>query len=273
MLVPLLLALFAWRVEVAPSATPLPIASRSIWTYRTNASSIYRVPGNSFGTFSYLYWDLQSGHAAVIDASGHAHHMLSVAGERGLRVQKLLQTHAHLDHVQALPDYARRLGNAKLLLHPAEERMYRLHGIPIPLWTSQRCPPIARLAARVVAYLFGMTREPLPAYEPIQHGDVVHVGALELRVLHVPGHSPGSVAFYDEEHGVLFSGDCLMRDVIGRTDLAEGSDEHMADSLRLLARLPSEVVVLSGHTGPTTIGRERKSNPYLQGHVLVAAQR
>jgi hydroxyacylglutathione hydrolase len=96
-------------------------------------------------------------------------------------------------------------------------------------------------------------------------GDELEVGTLRLQVLHTPGHTPGHVCFYESENGVLFDGDVLFYRGIGRTDLPGGDWQQLLNSIQSsLFSLPDDTVVYSGHGGPTTIGEEKRLNPWLQ---------
>ena len=167
----------------------------------------------------------------------------------GLRVRHLLLTHAHLDHVFGCAPFARRYPEAEhggWQLHPADRPI--LDDVP------QR------------AALYGVPCEaPPPPAHALAHGDTVRLGAATWRVLHVPGHSPGSVAFYDAENGFVIGGDVLFQGSIGRTDLWGGSLDTLLGAIRThLWPLPDETVVYPGHGPTTSIGAEKRSNPFLQ---------
>jgi glyoxylase-like metal-dependent hydrolase (beta-lactamase superfamily II) len=98
----------------------------------------------------------------------------------------------------------------------------------------------------------------------LHDGDEIKVGRLNFKVVHTPGHSAGGISLYLEEESVVFTGDTLFRESIGRTDLFDGSYEDIVDSIEKLMRLPDETVVYPGHGEPTTIGHERRWNPFLQ---------
>jgi glyoxylase-like metal-dependent hydrolase (beta-lactamase superfamily II) len=114
--------------------------------------------------------------------------------------------------------------------------------------------------------MFGLQADssPLPDME-LQDGDELEVGTLRFKVLHTPGHTPGHVCFYEQAEGVLFDGDVLFYRSIGRTDLPGGNYQQMMDSIQgVLLTLPEETVVYSGHGPATSIGDEKRLNPWLR---------
>ena len=121
--------------------------------------------------------------------------------------------------------------------------------------------------AQEQARLFGVDLETPPAPEHfLEEGDTVAFGEVTWRVLHTPGHSPGSVCFYDEGEGAVLSGDVLFQGSIGRTDLMQGSMPQLMRSIfEQLVPLGDETRVYPGHGPATTIGRERQANPFLTG--------
>lgn len=161
-----------------------------------------------------------------------------------LRVERILLTHAHLDHVFGCRALADAFG--------------------VGVWLHRDDAPLLAAAAQQ-GRMFGVTVDEPPEPEGwLSDGDVVRVGEAEWTVLHVPGHSPGSVAFHDAGNGFVLSGDVLFRDSIGRTDLWTGSLPVLMRSIfdRLLP-LADETTVWCGHGPSTTIGRERGQNPFL----------
>ena len=183
-----------------------------------------------------------TGEAAVIDAGYDADGILALAED--FDVTKILQTHAHIDHVAALSDVKERTG-APIYLHPDDA----------PLYDN----------AAEQGRFFGYDIDPLPPVdETLADEQEIAVGELTARVLLLPGHSPGSVAFWFEELGVVFGGDVLFAGSIGRVDLPLGSPAQMRTSLeRMTTLLPDDTRVLPGHGPETTIGMEKKRNPFL----------
>lgn len=187
----------------------------------------------------------QTRRGAIVDAGGNAPGLLKLAEKHDLTIESILQTHAHIDHVAAIPQIKRATG-APIYLHPDDQFMWQ--------------------AAPQQGMRFGITVEPLPAYEhELSDGQHIQVGELEAEVLFVPGHSPGSVAFYFAEHSLVLSGDVLFAGSMGRVDLPGSDPTAMRRSLERMKQLPENTRVLSGHGPETTIGRELKLNPFLRG--------
>jgi hydroxyacylglutathione hydrolase len=182
---------------------------------------------------------------AVIDPGGNPRRILKAVEESGLAIRYVLNTHCHFDHMGANAAVVAATG-APLALHPAE--------LPI-------------LQARGGAAWFGVPvkASPMPDVE-LEDGQTLEVGMLRLQVLHTPGHSPGGVTFYLEEEGVAFDGDVLFQMGIGRTDLPGGDWDTLVRSIReVLFTLPDDTVLYSGHGPKTTVGREKRSNPWVSG--------
>jgi glyoxylase-like metal-dependent hydrolase (beta-lactamase superfamily II) len=193
---------------------------------------------------TYLVFDSQALEAVVVDPSFDSEAVIDDARSRGLRITAILDTHAHFDHV-ALNAYFVEQTGASILLHQDDLPLYR--------------------SMRQQAQWFGL---PAPAVcEPgrlLADGDVVAVGAEELVVLHAPGHSPGGVCFLGD--GFVIVGDALFAGSIGRTDLPGGDMDKLLQSIQTrLLTLPDETVVYPGHGPATTIGAERRTNPFVGG--------
>lgn len=201
------------------------------------------LPVGLIQTNCYIVGCEQTGEGAVIDPGGHPDRILAEVERQGLTIKYVLDTHAHFDHTDANGAIVEASG-APLALHPGD----------LPL-----------LKASGGAALFGLHADPSPLPDlELSDGDELAVGQLCFRVLHTPGHTPGHVCFYAPDQGVLFDGDVLFRRGIGRTDLSGGSLAQLMDSIqRVLFVLPDETVVYSGHGPATTIGEEKRLNPWL----------
>ena len=190
--------------------------------------------------------DERSGEAIVIDGGDGRDDVLKRLAAHGLRARYLVHTHAHFDHIADVGGLRERTG-ASALLHPAD----------LPIYHAQ--PALVR------AFGFSMP-EPVILDGDLLDGDRLVVGSLALEVLHTPGHTPGSVSFALENGNVttIFSGDTLFAGSIGRWDLGGTSMEDIVDSIaRKLLVFADGTLVVPGHGPSTTIGAERRSNPYL----------
>ncbi|HEX8968344.1 MAG TPA: MBL fold metallo-hydrolase [Chloroflexota bacterium] len=179
--------------------------------------------------------------ALVVDPGEDAPRIQSRAAALGVRLELVVITHAHWDHVNA----AGNLG-VPVAMHPADRALLDL----VPDVTRDRT---------------GQPGPPPPTIDrPLASGDVLAIGDLRFTVLHTPGHSPGSICLLTTD--ALFSGDTLMPGWVGRTDRPGGDQAAIRASLwDQLLRLPDDTVVYPGHLEPTTIGAERRENPYLTG--------
>ncbi|HJO04807.1 MAG TPA: MBL fold metallo-hydrolase [Acidobacteriota bacterium] len=197
-----------------------------------------------FGENSWLIGCPDTGAAALIDPGGHIAELLAIASQQGLRVEQIWLTHAHIDHVTGVAEAVRETG-APLALHPLDRPLYD--------------------AVEQQATMFGLHVEPLPAPDRwLETDETMTLGKLRAHVLHVPGHAPGHVAFWFADLGIVVSGDCLFAGSIGRTDLPGGSYDTLMQSIRtVLLPLGDAVTVLPGHGPETTLGRERRTNPFL----------
>lgn len=201
---------------------------------------------NPFAENTYVCHD--AGEAVVIDPGcstlGERQAVLDYLATRHLTVRHLLLTHAHIDHIIDCAFFARHFN-----------QRFQMHQADVPLLEN----------ADTQARMFGVEIEPPPLPGALlAEGDTVAVGEATWRVLHCPGHSPGSICFYDAENGFVIGGDVLFQGSVGRTDLWKGSMEQLMTSIhRKLLPLDDHTLVYAGHGPPTTIGRERAANPFL----------
>ncbi|NDJ55263.1 MAG: MBL fold metallo-hydrolase [Chloroflexi bacterium] len=182
--------------------------------------------------------------AAVIDPGWPDTRILWAIEDHEAQVKIILNTHAHWDHIGGNAEL-KRLTNAPIALHQADMLLLKMKG---------------------GAPLMGFDIEASPKPDLwLEHGQTVSVGRLNLEVLYTPGHAPGHVAFFEATQGVVFSGDALFRGSIGRTDLPGGKFETLQASIReQLNTLPHEVLVYCGHGPETTIGEEKRHNPFVR---------
>ena len=193
--------------------------------------------------------DPVSKEAIVVDPGDEVDKVLAVLRRHGLTCKAILNTHTHIDHVGANHALREQTGG-KLMLHEAD----------LPLYDNLKVQ---------AEWMGGMVQAPPRGVvdEHVHQGDVVKAGALAAEVLHTPGHTPGSLCFHvPGEKPLLLAGDTLFQGSIGRTDLWGGDYEQELASIktRLLA-LDEATRVICGHGPETTIGREKKRNPFLVG--------
>lgn len=189
----------------------------------------------------YLFYDDGSRDCLVIDPGGEAERIMALIEERALLPRAVVLTHGHPDHTGAAATLMARY-RIPLWLHAADEEAMRSE------------------AGRGLAAMFGVG--PLPAAgRLLQDGDTLACGTLELKVIHSPGHSPGSVLFHGQ--GLLFTGDTLFCGDVGRSDLPGGDGDELRRSLARIRELPPETIVLPGHGPASVLELELKDNPYL----------
>ena len=193
-------------------------------------------------TNCYLVYCQETRACAVLDPGADQEKIIAAIADLELKPAVVLNTHGHVDHIGGNVDIIKKYG-VPLAMHAADTGMLQVSdNIELSLLLGARnSPPPDRL---------------------LSDGDEVAFGRASLRVIHVPGHTPGSVGFLGG--GVLFSGDTLFCGGVGRTDLPGGSWKDLEKSIReRILTLPEETIVLPGHGPWTTVEQERNSNPFL----------
>jgi hydroxyacylglutathione hydrolase len=191
--------------------------------------------------------DTESGEAIVIDGGADVDAIATRLARHGLTPRYLVHTHAHFDHIGTLGPLRERCGGAGLL-HHADRPLY------------------STMAEQARQIGIPGTFVPVALDGDLTDGDELRAGALRLRALHTPGHTPGSTSFAirDGAETTLFTGDTLFRGAVGRWDIGGTSLADIVDSIRTkLFVYPDETRVVCGHGPPTTIGTERTTNPFL----------
>jgi hydroxyacylglutathione hydrolase len=193
-------------------------------------------------TNCYILGDEKSKEAVVIDPGGDFAEIDGQLKELGLKVKYIILTHGHFDHTGALGQL-RKATDAEVLIHPEDASMLSSGG-------------------GAQAFLLETGSDPVTANGTIQEGDRIGFGQYQLEVLHTPGHSPGGISLLTDK--MLFVGDSLFCCSIGRTDLPGGSYQQLIDSIKdkLLSK-GDDYLVYPGHGPASTIGEERKRNPFL----------
>ena len=198
----------------------------------------------AFSENSYVVGCNESGCGVLIDPGGDVPELMKMAADMRLEINDIWLTHAHLDHVLGLAEAVEKTG-APVWLHPEDRFLYD--------------------AAPEQGQAMGFPVEGLPKPDELfEAGQKLELGGHSVEVLHVPGHSPGHVAFWFPGARLLIAGDVLFAGSIGRTDLPGGSFETLMDTIsQVVVPLGDDVRVFPGHGPPTTIELERTSNPFL----------
>lgn len=209
-----------------------------------DALEIQLIPAGFLQTNCYIVWDKSSSDAIIIDPGGSSDDIIGFICDNGLKPSAIVNTHGHADHIGANTILHAEYG-CPILIHEADA--YYLTDLDANL-----------------AGLIGFTEPISPAADRLLvEGDAVTVGNTMFKVIHTPGHTPGGICLY--YGSILFSGDTLFAGSIGRSDFPGGSHEQLIDSIkRKLLVLPDDTDVYSGHGPITTIGEERRNNPWLQ---------
>ena len=184
--------------------------------------------------------------AAIVDPGGEIERILTAVKNHQVNVDKIILTHGHLDHVGGTEALAENLSVP--IIGPEKEDAF---------WLEQ-------LEAQSTMFGFPKADSFLPT-QWLEEGEVVAVGNIKLKVLHIPGHTPGHVALFDQLSKQIIVGDILFNGAIGRSDFPRGNHAQLISGIKQkLLTLPEETVVFPGHGPTTTIGREKISNPYLR---------
>ena len=192
----------------------------------------------------YLLADPNTNKAVLIDPGDEAPRLLAALEQASLTLEAIWLTHAHFDHVGAVADLLDKL-TVPVYLHPADQTLYE--------------------NAAQAAQRWGIPlRQPTTPTRALEDGDTLKLGDTEVQCLFTPGHAPGHISFYLPSEGYVLAGDALFKGSIGRTDLPLGDHAQLLESIETkLLPLPDNTVVYPGHGPETTIGAEKRNNPFL----------
>lgn len=193
-----------------------------------------QIQAGDMANFTYIIGDADSGDGAVVDPAWEVDHIMKKVQEKGLKIRFIINTHSHFDHTDGNSELKEKSG-AKIVIHK-EEAKYLRHFSP---------PPADIMVA---------------------DGDIIELGKEKIKVIHTPGHSPGSICLYFDHK--LLTGDILFVGGIGRTDLPGGDPKAMFESLAKIMELDNCTEIYPGHNYgvmiSSTISRERENNPFLR---------
>ncbi len=202
--------------------------------------NIETIPVGPLQANCFIVWDEKTREAIIVDPGDEPDRIISIIEQKNLHVKYILCTHAHFDHIGAIPELKIHTG-ASIAVHDLEKEIYE--------------------GARDMAAFFGYDIKSLP--EPdiyLRDGDSLKIGELEFRVMHTPGHSPGGLCLYG--NGVIFTGDTIFAGSVGRTDFYGGSIEELKSSFKKILSLPKHTKILPGHGPQTTVEIEQKDNVF-----------
>ena len=202
------------------------------------------VPVGRLSSNSYIVFDSESLDGIIIDAGGEAEKILKIVKSNEVKIRGIYLTHGHFDHVLAVRDLREGLG-CGFYMHKADQRV------------------LARVP-RDAKYFLGIDIDPPPKPDGwVRDGEAFRIGKYLVRVIHAPGHTPGSVCYVIREN--VFVGDTLFAGSIGRTDLPGGNLDELASSLKdKILKLPDHYVIYPGHGPSSMIGVERRLNPFVR---------
>lgn len=184
--------------------------------------------------------------AWIVDAGFAPAALLEHVAASGLTVEKIVLTHAHVDHIAGLNEVRETHPNAPILIHEAEAEFLE--------------NPTLNLSAMLPSPIIAP-----PADQTLTHGDTLTLGDVSFEIRHTPGHSPGGISLISHDNHIAIVGDALFANSIGRYDFPTSDGPTLIKSIHeQLLSLPDETRVMPGHGGETTIGDERANNPYLQ---------
>lgn len=203
-----------------------------------------------FGVNTYILWNSDTDEAAVIDPgmcnTRERDTLDSFISQHGLQVKQLINTHMHVDHI---------FGD----LYIKEKYATPVQASPLDAFLGDKADMQCRM--------FGLPGDMASVGIDVEltDGMTINLCGLEAHILSVPGHSPGSIVIYLPEAKAAFTGDVLFQGSIGRTDLVAGNHSQLINGIKTkLMALPDDTVVYPGHGSPTTIGAEKRSNPYIR---------
>jgi len=199
-----------------------------------------------FQTNSYCLRSDENSHDCIlIDTGLDESEMVDYFESKQLTPLALVLTHGHIDHIAGVNVLREKFPDMKVYIHKLD--------------SEALIDPMSNLS-----FMTGGSFKAEPADCIVEEGDVIELCGIKLQVLHTPGHTPGGISLYSPEDGVVFSGDALFADSVGRTDFPGGNTKQLIESIKeKLLTLPDETTVFSGHGPSTTIEREKQYNPFL----------
>ncbi|XID75209.1 MBL fold metallo-hydrolase [Alkanindiges sp. WGS2144] len=207
------------------------------------------IPVTPFAQNCTLLWDDDSGAAVLIDAGGEAGRLKQAIDQKGLKLVALWLTHGHLDHAGAVGELAQFYQVP--VIGPHKEDAFWLN------------------ALEQQSQMFGFPKpQPVVVHQWLEGGETLYLGSYPIEVRFAPGHTPGHVVLYSKDLNLVWTGDVLFAGSIGRTDFPRGNHQQLIESIqRELFSLPDDTRFIAGHGPMSTIGEERRTNPFVAGRA------
>jgi len=203
------------------------------------------IPVTPFQQNCALIWDTETLSGTVVDPGGDVPQILEAIAQAGVTVEEIVLTHGHIDHAAGASELAERLGVQ--IAGPGIEDRFLLDGL------------------ETQGQQYGFAARNCVPDRWLKEGDVVRLGGAEFAVLHCPGHTPGHLVFVNHAANFGVFGDVLFRNSVGRTDFAYGDGEALIANIKTkLLPLPDDFAFICGHGAASTIGAEKRSNPFLR---------
>ncbi len=205
------------------------------------------IPVTPFAQNCSVIWCSETKLAAIIDPGGDLDKLKTFISDQGLELDKILVTHAHLDHAGGTAELARATGVP--IIGPQKADQFWIDLLP------EQCRQ------------FGFEGESFAPDQWLEHGDSVSLGKLTFDVVHCPGHTPGHVVFVEKSERFAAVGDVIFQGSIGRSDFPKSNSQDLLDSIReRLFPLGDNIRFIPGHGPMSTFGQERKTNPFVADH-------
>ncbi|HEX2787924.1 MAG TPA: MBL fold metallo-hydrolase [Ignavibacteria bacterium] len=211
---------------------------------------VIQLPVNPFQMNCYIYYDENTGEGIIIDPAVYfpeeKEELKKILEKEKIKITKIINTHGHLDHILG-NKFSKELFNVELTGHKDDELMIK--------------------NSVTQGKMYGVEVEESPAFDSyLAEGDDLKVANASLRIIHTPGHSPGSICLIDDKNKLVFCGDVIFKESIGRTDLPGGDYNTLIDSIKnkLFKEVTDEYQLLPGHMETTDVGYEKMNNPFLK---------
>ena len=210
---------------------------------------VFQIPVTPFVMNCYIYFHENTKEGVIFDPAAYSpdeeNQIKKIIEDNGIKIKYIINTHGHIDHI---------IGNK-----------FAKDYFKVPILMNEKDMPFYKNVLKQ-GEMFGLdVTEPPPVDEFIDENSKIKVGDIEFKILHTPGHSPGSLTFIDDTNKNIFCGDVIFKDSIGRTDLMFGDYDELMNSINniLLPAVQDDYTLHPGHMEITTVGREKKFNPFL----------